>query len=245
MRKRRTACLAVVLLFASKNTALASLFTVDQWSVGVGVLGEFPYSDGDSSDIVSNPFVESFQAIDRASFATASFNFSWNDSSGSFLIDGSHRCVAQNPPPYPGAVGSELCGASAGIYFTTTADLLMSVDAAFDYNLAGPNLFSRIDFSVYPESSVDPVDPVFVSGAHDDTYTHYPASGTLRITGQAIVPAGQTYIFNFQQLMIAKHNTGAIATGDGYLHFTLQEVPEPAMLFPLALGAMFLRRSCK
>ncbi|MBI5764651.1 MAG: hypothetical protein HZA51_14140 [Planctomycetes bacterium] len=243
MPKRRTACLAVVLLFASKNTALASLFTVDQWSVGVGTRGEFPYFDGDSSNIVSNPFVESFQAMDRASSATASFDFSWNDSSGDFLIDGSLRCVAQNLPPYPGAIGSELCAASAGIYFTTTADLLMSVDAAFDYNLAGPNLFAFIDFNVYPVTTNKPVDPIFASSMHDDTYTHYPAAGTLRITGQAIVPAGQTYLFSLSQILIADRNTGAIAMGDGYYHFTLQTIPEPATSALLILATLLFSRS--
>lgn len=242
----RTPVLALMATIASTITAglaSGSVFSVDQWSVGAAVAGEFPYSDGDSSNIVSNPFVESFQAIDRASSATASFNFSWNDSSGDFLLDGSLRCVAQNLPPFPGATGDESCGANGGIYFTTTADLLMTVDAAFDYNLAGPNLFALIDFNVYPESTNKPKDPIFVSGVHDDTYTHYPAAGTLRITGQAIVPAGQTYIFGFRQYLSADRNTGAIATGDGYLHFTLQTIPEPATSALLILGTLLLSRS--
>lgn len=231
----------LAVMAVGRSAAEDPAFDITQWSLSTGANGG---SSGSSVffQSVMNPFVaDSGQLMDRASSSSTSFDFWWNDKYGSFLIQGSQTCVAQNPPPFPGSIANESCGSGGGIYFTANADLLLTVDAAYDYNLAGPDLFTRMFFQVYPDSN-EPVDPVFAGILHDDTFTHYPAVGTLTISGQAIVPAGRTYLLSYEQSIDAHGNTGATGDGSGYIHFTLQAAPAPAAFFPLALGALALRK---
>ena len=230
-----------VFLCALSERALSSEFSVDSWSLNAYVRGN---SDqfGSYFQTVMNPFVaDSGQLTDRASTSSVSFDFWWNDQYGSFLIEGSQHCVAQNLPPFPGAIGREDCADAGGIHFTANADLLLSVDAAYPYHLDGPELFAQLLFEVTQVSN-DPVDPLFSAVRRDDTFINYPASGTFVIQGQAIIPAGQTYILSYDRGISAWADSGAIADGSGYIHFTLQSVPEPAVLGLLALGGAMIRR---
>lgn len=225
--------LAIALIELIASTTHASI-VIDSWNLVTGVA----YTNGGDahiSTVVQNPFAGVYAASGPGpTTAQSTYNISWTTDNADFLIQGSHQAVGADPALLQ--VGSE-----GGIYFTTTTDVLLTVDAAYDYNLAGPNLFTRMIFQVYPESN-DPVDPIFTAGPHDDTYTGYPASGTLRINGQAIVPAGQTYLLSYSQYMAAHGNTGAVGTGNGYVHFTFAPVPEPAAIVPLALTAILARR---
>lgn len=226
------------------STTFGSVVQIEQWSLATGANG---VNSGGASyfNTVTNPFVDSSQIVDRSSIAYSAFNFSWDDTSGNFYVKGSHNCVAQNPRPYPGATGLEQCVSEGGIYFTPSTDLLLTVDAAYDYNLAGPNLFTRTLFQVIPvyDDPQEPVEYVFVAGPHADTFTGYPATGTLHVNGQAIVPAGRTYLLSYSQYMSAYGNTGAVGTGNGYIHFTFAPVPEPAALVPLAIAVIASRQT--
>src|SRR5258706_13198925 len=101
--------IAILLVSGLQASAKAAMFSIDQWSLDAGVHGNRDGS-GVFFETVMNPFVDSGQVTDRASSASTSFNFSWDDNYGEFLIQGSQHCVAQNSPPYPGGGGIEDCG---------------------------------------------------------------------------------------------------------------------------------------
>ncbi|MBI5763602.1 MAG: PEP-CTERM sorting domain-containing protein [Planctomycetes bacterium] len=117
----------------------------------------------------------------------------------------------------------------------------MTVDASYNYNLTGPNLYtdlvvgaSIVEGELWPE--------VFSINRVADTFVSYPAAGTFSISHQATLLAGHQYLIGYSMRILALGNTGAVGTGDGYVHFTLTPVPEPSAILPLALATMLLRR---
>jgi hypothetical protein len=226
----------------SATANAGSSFTIDSWSLSAGAHGPFPYFSSVVFETVANPYTDHGQVTERDSSASTSFDFWWTDQYGSFLIQSSVHCVSQNVPPFPGGGASELCGADGSMRFTASADLLFSVDAAFLYDLAGPDMFTQLQISIIDVQV--PNIGYFDELRRDDTFTSNPASGTLSIQGQAVLPAAHTYSLAYSQLLEAIGNTGDAADGSGTIHFTLSEVPEPAAFFSLALTALVLRRRC-
>jgi hypothetical protein len=207
---------------------------IDSWYLETGVLWT-----GGTNSIASTTVQNPFQSVQDATgpgptTGHTEYSFGCSASAGDFLIEGSHHVPGIDPQ-------ISLAESGGGIYLTPDADLLLAVDAAYTYNLAGPNMFVQLIFEVDPYSS-EPADPVFSAVRRDDTVISFPASGTLSIHGQASVPAGQTYIISYSHLLRADGITGATADGSGYIHWTLTEVPAPATLGPLAFAALVLRR---
>jgi len=229
------AVLIAVLLVTSPPELRADLFEVTQWDMATGVSASFPHGAAVFSQTVMNPFVEVHTAIDGASSASTAYNFSWNATFGDFLLQVSHRAADVDP--------SILRSVSDGfIYITTNADTLFSIDGNYSYSLPVDPMVTIFNVSV--SDAQPPHDSPIGFGNYYGTEDGAPASGSFPIGGQAILPAGHTWLINYLMEVEAFYGySGQITRGDGYLHFTLQEaVPEPAAFLPLALAALALRR---
>jgi hypothetical protein len=226
--------IAVISFCITASVALSSSFTVEQWNLGTGVAGSWPNIDGVSNTTVSNPLHELQSAQVGSSTANTTYAISWNDTFGDFLVQTTHRAADVDP--------LHMRSISAGsIYVTAMSDLLFTADAAYSYILPVDPMYTAFAFTVY--DAQPPNLAVFNGGGFYDTIHGSPASGNFPVSGQAILAAGHTWVIAYQMEVNAYYGySGQIALGDGYLHFTLQAVPEPATLVPLAVGALIARR---
>ncbi len=239
MPKRRTASrhkyhfLVGAVLGLLTSSSHASI-VIDNWNLVTGVA----YTNGGDahiSTVVQNPFVGVYAASGPGpTTALSTYNISWTTDNADFLIQGSHQAVGADPSLLQ--VGSE-----GGIYFTTTADLLLNVDAAYDYNLAGPHLFTEL-FTFLNTRDGGDWPAVFGTNRTADTFTSYPSAGAFSMNYEIPLLAGHQYLMGYSMRILAYNNTGAVGTGDGYIHFTLQEVPEPATFFTFIPVALMRRR---
>jgi hypothetical protein len=229
----RTAGVAFFSLTALHATANADEFDVTQWELVTAVSATFPGGDAEYSQTVTNPFQVTHTAQFLSSTATTTYSFAWNDTFGDFLVEVTHRAADVDPLRLTS-------GSSGFIYLTAMTDLLFIADAEYSYSLPVDPMYTAFAFTVY--DAQPPNLAVFNGGGHYDTSVYgAPASGTFPANGQAILSAGHTWVIAYQMEVNAYYGySGQIAQGDGYLHFTLSEVPEPAALFPLALGALLL-----
>lgn len=209
---------------------------IESWTLVTGVLDSVePNFAG--TETVQNPFIATYNNVSGASQAYADFDFSWNDTAGDFLLQVSHRAADVDP--------SILRALSQGyIYITTNADTLFAYDANYSYSL--PVVPMRVIFEMGVADVLPPYDSPIGYANYYDTWDGAPASGSFPESGQVTLPAGHTWTLVYNMFVEADYgNSGQIASADGYLHFTLTEVPEPATLFPLALAAMLLRQRRK
>jgi hypothetical protein len=209
------------------------IFQVKEWGLDTGVLGTPPNFGGVSITQIANPLQSSSSWISGPSSAATSYNFGWNDTFGDFLIQATHRAVATD--------ASVLRTLSSGaINVTAQSDLLFNLEAQWTYYLPISFMLAGTGFDVI--DSDQPSNRLFAQQQSIDTALGAPLSGTLQLSGSAILPGGHTYTLSYGMELDVFHESGATATADGYIHFTLSEVPEPAALVPLALSALLLVR---
>lgn len=215
--------------------ANASLIAVSYWSLDTTVIRSTPQgvqTDGAFFDQVQNPFVGSHFATIGLSTASSAYDFAWNDAGGSFRINVAHRAEDNS--------GSLIQSSSSGsIGFSTTRDLLLTVDAPYSYDMPAYGMDANMSIGV---SDRPPTQHYFIGSAYQDTFLQSPLSGTLLVQGQSILPGGQTYNLSYLIRLNTRGTSGLFANGSGYFHFTLQEVPEPSTLALLLPAALTLRR---
>ncbi len=161
----------------------------------------------------------------------------WTDTAGNFLIQTTQQ-AADTDPTLLRTISSSTMTLHAN------EDLLFSYDIACDYNLPFDSI--QVVCSLGVVNQEDFLEGYVDAYVVDDTYSDWPAANSFHQTGQVILPAGnEYYVASLMRLALSGPPSNGVATVDGYFHFTLQAVPEPATLFPPALGAMLLRRSRK
>jgi hypothetical protein len=221
-----------VLCFLMCSTSVSATIIIERWDIGTGVVDSGGvYAAG--TDIVQNPFNETYDIVHGNSMANTDFIFSWNDTTGNFLIQASHRAADVDP--------HTLFSTTFGlINVSADQDLLMTAQGAYAYSLPAWSMGVIFFLGVYED--VPPYDvPLQFGDAYSTDGNPPPASGIISGGGQAILPAGHTWTIQYRFEVETNGTTGTAATGDGYIHFTLAEVPEIATILPLALGAMLLR----
>lgn len=228
--------LAFGVCVALMTNGVNAAIIIEQWNMVTGVRNSSGHQ-GAFAETVQNPFFTTHDIVRGASSARTNFDFTWNDSAGDFLIQASQRAADVDP------LG--LTSNSSGwINVSADQDLLITAQGAYDYTLPAWGMGVAFFLGVYED--IPPYDAPLNFGDAFSTYSNpWPASGVITGSGQAILQAGHTWTIQYWIQVDSSGTTGTAATGDGYLHFTLQEVPEPATLFPLALAAMLLRRSRK
>jgi hypothetical protein len=214
----------VVLMVTSRSSGDLS---VENWDLASVVIDPIT-SVGDSFQIVENPFVESHSVSIGLSTASASYDFSWSDAGGNFQIDGSQRA-------HDSSNGFLRSDSTGHVIFGASQDLLFTVDAEYSYNLPTGSLAAALIVAVVDNVTFDEL------LAHSFLET-FPGTGVFEVHDQIDLPAGREYRVFYHMRIDAFENTGAIGTGDGFVHFTLQSVPEPTTLGFGLLGSVILLR---
>jgi len=235
--------LAVSLIPAAWTAAVAGspIFNVQQWQLGTGVTGTPPNVGVELNQTVTNPLIltQHWDGTDGFSSSETSYRFGWDSSFGDFLVQVTHRAADVDP-------NTLRSGSSGLIYFTSNTDVLFTIDGNYSYSLPINPMLTIFNLSV--SDAQPPHDSPIGFGNYYGTEDGAPASGSFPISGQAVLPAGHTWLIDYlMEVETLGGLSGQIASGDGYLHFTLQSVPAPAAFLPLALAALLLRkrRGCR
>ncbi len=231
--QRAVLCLLAVLsLLILPGLAVGDSLTIDDWNLSTGISNSFTGETVfDFSATVQNPFIDSHNVVLGPSMASSDYDFSWSPltGAGSFRIDTDQR--AQGVP------SSLLRTSSSGsIWFTTTEDLLLTVDMVVSYDLPADYMTASLEFLV---AHVDPFATLLIVGDYASTWPGTPSSGTLVGSGQVLVPAGDAYLIRyFAELTTFGNTVGHFATGAGTIDFQFQPIPEPGTLSLLAVAAL-------
>lgn len=221
----------ILLSCAVSAPAQADVLSVSSWSLATGV-GSAGDGIGGLFEVVENPFSASqyFEYGPSAgSTAYTAYNFAWSDSGGDFLIQASHR-----------AEDYDVRSSSNGfIRFTSIVDLLLTVEGSYTYDLPGGPMVVRVAVTAYDALTHD---ELFSQGFNDNTFLEGHAEGSVPLQGQALLPANREISFNYTMHIDTLGSTGLIGSGDGFVHFTLQPIPEPSALALLLLTALAVRR---
>ena len=235
MRASTLNLFVLIALLLTPRMAEGAEFQIDEWFLGT-VVRDFTSgaSDGEVSGIVQNGFMESHFASlppNGLTFAETSFGFSWTDRGfGDFLIQASH--AAEN-------LDNLRTQSSGNIIFTTTVDLRMDIDASYTYDVGDKMV--RLNFNIIQQ---DPVEILFAASERGGAAVFEPPAGTLTIQqDDLLVPAGHTYAINYLiDIITFGDPPDTIGTGSGFIHFSIEPVPEPSTLFLVAVGSLGLSR---
>jgi len=217
---------------SSGESARGSDFAIDEWSFASGVYdGATGEHDFQGFITVQNPFQASHSAVVGGSTATTTYDFAWAEQFGSLLIQASHETE--------GVESGDMESFSSGfIWITPSEDILLTIDAAYSYDLPDDPMTARLETFV---TNADSPVSLFDELVGYDTGLGVPASGTLTINGDVILPAGETWVFGYSMEIDTFSGTGsAVGTSSGHISLTI--TPEPTTASLLALGAFMLLR---
>ncbi len=228
---KSTALLAGILAINTTVSVHADAFTIDAWTLGTVVENfESGESDLEGTTLVQNPFQDTHFVSIGLSTAQTDFDFSWTDTSGTFLIDAAHQAEDNS--------GFTLESRSSGfIFFETTTDLLFTIQSTYDYDLPASLMAIDIGLSIRDSTSGE---TFFADSESASTFSNPPpASGSLFIEGDGILPGGRSMVFSYFMELETHGTTGTIATGSGNVSFQLTQVPEAHSAFLLLIPAIF------
>ena len=166
-----------------------------------------------------------------ASQSSADVDLAWASSFAAFLMQSRQQAAGQ-------ASGFVRTSASGTIWITSSEDLLLSIDASWTFDLPAWQMGSSLGVGVAAVGS--PV-PLFSESVYGQPEWPGGLSDTITISGQVVLPAGQTWIIGYgMELQTERETQGLMATGSGYVD--LQITPEPATALPLALTLCAMSR---
>ncbi len=236
MRVRSMLVTCAASLFALVSVpASAASFTLEQWDLGVSV-DLFPGTerDVDGTSQLQTPLQTTHFATVPPSWASATYDIEYSQTSGRFLIESSQNALGG---PFGTSVHTQ---ASGSFIFTVDAPIAITLDAAFDYDLPPVSMGVFLSFRLLDVD--DPETVLFGAGAADNAFTGEGASGTLAFADAAVLPGGHTYgIMYIMRISTGGGPITAFGTGDGYIDFTLQVVPEPATALLLICALPLMR----
>ncbi len=204
-------------------------FTVEEWVLATAVYDQSTgESDLQGSTVVQNPFYETqFVSVGRSTAASA-FDFSWTADSGTFLIEGSQQAEFVDSA----FVDSR---SSGGLVVSPSIDLTLELTGAYTYNLPLFMMAARFQVAVYDQETFETLFFDF----HQDTSILGPVSGTFTIDDAITLPAGHSYVLDYQMKIISWTGPPAVfGSGTGFVNFQL--IPEPATATLLLLPAAVL-----
>ena len=217
------------------STQARAGFIVDFWtlSAACSAAGQ---NGGVFQNTVLNPFVYSHSVPVNSSMAQGSYQFAWDDLTGTFRVDAS---VAGE-----GGSGTPLCAVDGRVQFHTTSKVLLSAEGEWTYHFSGGLRSAGILLTVNNHVTQE---QVFVIGdtGQNGPPVNDPNDDTLVATGNILLPAGGTYRMRWIMDTYAFSGSPAsISTGNGYALFSLTTIPEPgsAALFVVGTSACWMRR---
>lgn len=226
---RRSILLLALLMHFAATTALAD-FTVTSWRLAAGISDNNPPATTHLNTSVVNSFFSSLNAARDNSIAQAAYQYNWNPATGQF--NNTAHVEAQGGPSFLAVVDNL-------VRITTTTDVLLSVDAEWDFHLGGGDRSSFLFVQVGQPGS-----PLLMNWNYGSSPIFGgPSAAVWTIHDSVLLPAGGSYffrcIFRFDSF------TGSptvLSTGTGFANFSLTTVPCPAALGPLAFAGILIRK---
>ncbi len=218
----RAVICAVCVVVTAASSASATSFTIDEWAMGT-IVNVSPGNDRDvdGNSQAQSPFQTTHYASVPPSFVQADYDIAYSQTFGRFLIESSITALGG---PFGTSTNAEAIGT---IVVSADAPLAITLDGSFNYNLPPVSMTTILSFRVVDID--DPVPALFDESRWDTSWTGEGAAGTLAFNNATTLPGGHTYWITYRMSI----DTGGgpqttVGTGDGYLDFTLQIVPEPA-----------------
>ena len=208
-------------------------FAVSAWTLTSSVrdLNAGPgHSDIAVNTTVQSPYNGNLNAAYENSVAQAGYQFSWSSVTGQF--NNTAHIEAQGGPDF-------LAGVDNLVRITPSTDVLLTVDAQWDFDLGGGDRSSFFFVQVGQTGS-----PLLMNWNYGSSPIFGgPSSAVWTIHDSVILPAGGNYffrcIFSFDSF---SGSPTVLSTGTGFANFTLTSVPEPAAIGPLSIAAVALLR---
>ena len=212
------------------STAALADFTVNSWRLVAGIIDEQSGGPTEQNTSVANPFSGSLNASHSNSLAQAAYQFNWDLATGQF--NNTAHVEAQGGPSF-------LAGVDNLVRITPTTDVLLSVDAEWDFHLGGGDRSSFLFVQVGQNGS-----PLLMNWNYGSSPIFGgPSSAVWTIHDSVILPAGGSYffrsIFRFDSF---SGSPTVLSTGTGFANFSLTTVPSPATLAPMALATLLIRK---
>ena len=190
-------------------------------------------------DLVQNPLIASHSAILGPSTATGAYNINITQTLAEYWMTISHSCVQVNN-------SRTRCIEFGRITLTPSVDTLLSADMTYAYFMPTDPMDVVSSVSVV---LLNPGQALLGEGRHDYTDILGPHGGMQEIHTSVVLPAGRTArIQYFQEISYSSGSAnGLTGTGDGTIHLTMTELPEPGSLALLSLAGLplFRRRPCR
>jgi len=239
MMRQSNLIIALIACLAWHGRAGAQV-AVSSWNLTTGVQDLSASGGGQDAaffETVQNPFVNSHSATLGGGTATTSYDISWFGDNASFRIGAAHV------DPDLGGV-RYVCESSGSIRFSLTNTVRARITGTFQYNLPAPGTDLFYGLTIF---DLQTLHVVLSDSRQADTFTSPSQSGTFSLDQSAILPAGHSFFVQYVVRTDASGNSGLLATGDGYLHLTLEPVPEPAtlMLSSVAIALCIRRSRCR
>ncbi len=169
-----------------------------------------------------------------SSTAQAAYAFQQGANFVDYLINVQHTCVQQ-------ASEHTICQGAGNIDFTPRNDVLVEIDGAYHFNMTTSDMVSGANALIRRINPTPPSTILFGDGGSATTIFG-PGTGTIPILASGTVPGGFNYRLEYSTSIHFTRGQPATSTADGYIHFRVTEVPEPAALGPLAIALLLVRQ---
>jgi len=182
----------------------------------------------------SGSFFDSHVATLDGSVSSATYAISILASIADYQIQVHHSCVNQNNN-YP------RCSSQGRIILTPSVDTLLTSDMTYAYFMPTDPMDVQMTLTAI---AANPTTPLLGQGRQDHTDLTGPHAGSFEIHANTILPANRMVAIQYQVFISFSNGSanGLTGTGDGTIHFTMTELPEPGSLALLAFAALPLLR---
>lgn len=203
---------------------------VHDWSLTTAVQDlSIPTQDTDFSTTVQNPLqLAQLASLYSGGTATTVYDFSWAGDTASFNVTAS-----QVVPDLGSALYRSFSMGSMN--FSVSDDVRAHFTGQYSYSLPVPGMETIFGLSI---TDYQPPHTILGDSGQDATITTPSASGTFALDRTWVLQAGHTYFLQYTIYISASGNSGALATGNGFLQLRLEPIPEPATIALIGLTAI-------
>lgn len=220
--------LALAAVIGRQAAAEAGEIEVLSWGIGAEVFDSIDI-DRDFSLSPQNPYEATLSAsLGIAKTATSAFEIAWSDHDFNFQMNVSHQLAD---------LSSQL-GVSRSIgdmRLYTDQDIALTLDSEFHFDSLGSEFFATFLMGV---SNTTEQVSYFLLQHLDGPALLGPPADTVTLSGQAMIPAGTEFGFNYQMSIDTfGGGTSAVGMGTGHINISMQVIPEPTAGAPFVILA--------
>lgn len=233
-RRGVAASLVLFAIVAFASPAQGAI-TYTNWLLECALMNPGGGTGGASTGNVTSPFNFSHSGTLGNSMASASYNFLFDSTSADLQINCAMSCQGSSP------VFTSACEGS--VTFTTNADLLLSLDSVFQYNLPAGDRESLYFLTAGRiNTNGGGITDIFDASGGAAPVFGDPPINTLTAQGDSIfLPGGATYGLAYSfELDSYSGSPSVLSQATATVHFHLSPVPEPSVLGLLCCGVVVM-----